>query len=298
MQEEIKNSIGVLIPTKNRRALLEKALLSVFNQDVLPAEIIIINDGSTDDTKKYLDSISAEHKNLKVINYQESRGVNFARNQGIKLAKVDWLIFLDDDDQLAPAAISLVKGKIEEVPEDYFLICFNSLIRKDNQESEGGFQFAVDQNYYDPSYENVMMKYKLQGAIGSVFRKKLFDDEKYFFPEIVNGFESITMRLMARDNKKIRYYKDISTIINLDSTFEHLSMKAAVKDPKGYLAIHLQDLSNHREFFRKYPKLLVIKYIDIAKLAFRSRLYYDMFLYIFYSICIRFGFIIFPSKQN
>ncbi|NIA31065.1 MAG: glycosyltransferase [Actinobacteria bacterium] len=86
--------ISVTIPTFNRAALILEALESVLKQTVAVDEIIIVDDGSDDDTaavlQKYKDSIR--------IVCQENKGVSAARNRGIAEAKYEWVAFLDSDD--------------------------------------------------------------------------------------------------------------------------------------------------------------------------------------------------------
>jgi len=84
--------ISVVIPTYNRQAFIKKAILCVLNQTVNIDEIIVIDDGSTDDTKKIIQDLD-----IKYI-YQENKGVSSARNAGIKAAKNEWIAFLDSDD--------------------------------------------------------------------------------------------------------------------------------------------------------------------------------------------------------
>ena len=87
--------ISVIIPTHNRAKLLAKTIDSVLNQSVKVNEIIIIDDGSTDDTKNLILS----YNNDKIIYiFQNNKGVSSARNTGINLAKNEWLCFLDSDD--------------------------------------------------------------------------------------------------------------------------------------------------------------------------------------------------------
>jgi len=84
--------ISLIIPTYNRANLIENTLLSVFNQTIKVDEIIVIDDGSTDNTKQIL-----EQYDIKYI-FQENQGVSSARNTGIKRAKNEWICFLDSDD--------------------------------------------------------------------------------------------------------------------------------------------------------------------------------------------------------
>jgi glycosyltransferase involved in cell wall biosynthesis len=84
--------ISLIIPTYNRATHIKNTLLSVFSQTIKVDEIIIVDDGSTDNTKQLL-----EQYDIKYI-YQENQGVSSARNRGIKEAKNNWICFLDSDD--------------------------------------------------------------------------------------------------------------------------------------------------------------------------------------------------------
>jgi len=85
--------ITAIIPTFNRVNYLPRAINSVKNQTYKLAEIIIIDDGSTDETEKTLSQISK----IKVIK-TKNKGVSHARNTGIKASKHEWIAFLDSDD--------------------------------------------------------------------------------------------------------------------------------------------------------------------------------------------------------
>lgn len=282
----MKNSVAILIPTKNRRELLEKALQSVFEQSVSPEEIIIVNDGSTDDTGSFLSDLQKKKDNISVITREKSGGVNTARNQGIKLAKSEWIVFLDDDDALVPTAVSKIKEKLSRLEGNLGVVFFNTKIRSEKGEYVGGFQFEQGE-LYDPSYEEVMTKFGLKGDCKPVFLKSIFNSGKYWFPETVNGFESVTIRKIVHDGIKIRYYKDISTIVNQYGDVEHLSFSAPAKNPKAYLLVHLEDLSEHKDFYAKNISLLVTKYREMSKLAFRAKMYFSFLRFYFLSIVTR-----------
>ena len=84
--------ISVIIPTFNRAAFLKDAIDSILLQTFLPDEIIIVDDGSTDNTKDLVKEYDVKYF------YQENQGVSSARNLGIKETKNDWIVFLDSDD--------------------------------------------------------------------------------------------------------------------------------------------------------------------------------------------------------
>ncbi|MFQ6677090.1 MAG: glycosyltransferase family 2 protein [Fidelibacterota bacterium] len=92
-----QSDISVIIPTYNRAHSLPRALDSISIQTLMPKEIIVINDGSTDDTQAVLDN----YPGLVIVD-QENRGVSAARNKGIEKAGGKWIAFLDSDDEWLP----------------------------------------------------------------------------------------------------------------------------------------------------------------------------------------------------
>ena len=88
-------SVSVVIPAYNAAEHISRALDSVLAQTLLPDEIIVVDDGSADDTQqvvqKYLDRV--------IYIYQSNSGVSAARNTGIEAARSEWIAFLDSDDE-------------------------------------------------------------------------------------------------------------------------------------------------------------------------------------------------------
>ncbi len=93
--------ISVIIPTYNRKEALIKAVDSVLSQTYTNFELIIVDDGSTDDTSLMFKDNDNENGKIKYI-YQENGGVSKARNIGIKFAKGEFISFLDSDDEWFP----------------------------------------------------------------------------------------------------------------------------------------------------------------------------------------------------
>lgn len=92
--------ITVVIPTYNRYTLLHRAINSVLSQTYKPSEIIVVDDGSTDNTSE----IQNDFSSVKYI-YQKNSGVSAARNRGIKSATTEWIAFLDSDDRWFPSKL-------------------------------------------------------------------------------------------------------------------------------------------------------------------------------------------------
>lgn len=96
-KHETKREVSIVIPTYNRRELVEFTLYSLFEQSIAPNryEVIVVNGGSSDDTSKLLSTIKTPYR-LKAVNYEPNRGVAYSRNQGVKEATGEIIIFLDE----------------------------------------------------------------------------------------------------------------------------------------------------------------------------------------------------------
>ena len=101
--------VAVVIPTCNRRALLEKALFSVFNQTVHPNEVIVVDDNSTDGIDSSVFSGAPESINCVLLKNKINRGGNYCRNTGVETSTADVICFLDDDDSFNPRKIESVR---------------------------------------------------------------------------------------------------------------------------------------------------------------------------------------------
>lgn len=92
---------SIIIPTYNRAYILEETLAYIQKQEFTNWECIIVDDGSTDETKKVVQRLIQDDHRIKYI-YQNNAERSVARNNGAKNAKGDYLIFLDSDDAFAP----------------------------------------------------------------------------------------------------------------------------------------------------------------------------------------------------
>ena len=94
--------ISVVIPTYNCGALIPEALDSIFAQTFTDFEVIVVDDGSTDNTR---DVVSRYREDIRYI-YQNNKGVSAARNAGIKEARGQYIAFLDADDLWLPEKLA------------------------------------------------------------------------------------------------------------------------------------------------------------------------------------------------
>lgn len=123
--------VSIIITTHNRGDILKRAINSAINQSYKNIEIIIVDDGSTDNTefvvKEYIDS----HPNIYYIKHDIPKGANTARNMGIRNAKGIYVAGLDDDDEFMPQRIELLTNAYSD---KYSLIAANDILIIENKE--------------------------------------------------------------------------------------------------------------------------------------------------------------------
>ena len=113
MSSAIPIHFSVVIPVYNRQHLLNRAIDSILQQTRPAEEVIVVNDGSTDETSKILQQYAHQ---LKTIN-QKNRGVSAARNAGIRKAAGNWIALLDSDDAWLPDKLKQAEDFIHNNPD-------------------------------------------------------------------------------------------------------------------------------------------------------------------------------------
>jgi glycosyltransferase involved in cell wall biosynthesis len=111
-------SISVVIPVYNLEHYIGTTIDSVLNQTVLPDEVIIVDDGSTDNSISVIEEyINKSPDNFIRLVRQKNSGPGAARNRGIEVAQSEWIAFLDGDDIWLPEKINMIRKAISQYPD-------------------------------------------------------------------------------------------------------------------------------------------------------------------------------------
>ena len=95
-------TVSVIIPTYNRAHLISRAIKSVLNQTYQDFEVIVVDDGSTDNTEEVIKEFQKKDERIKYVRHEKNKGGSAARNTGIKAARGAYIAFLDSDDEWLP----------------------------------------------------------------------------------------------------------------------------------------------------------------------------------------------------
>ena len=145
-----KDKISVIIPSFNRAVFLEKCINSLCNQSYRPLEVVIIDDGSNDNTqsivKKYIEILNSSEFQIKYF-HQKNMGAQVARNRGIKESTGDWLQFLDSDDYLEKDKLEIQLKSLKKFKAD-LAICDYKIINEEKNtisliKNNGNLYFRV-----------------------------------------------------------------------------------------------------------------------------------------------------------
>ncbi len=174
----MKHKFSLIIPAYNVEKYIKKCLDSVLNQTYNNYEIIIINDGSTDNTSKILESYKS-NKKIKIIN-QENKGLSNARNTGVSNAKGDYILFIDSDDFIEKELLEILNKTIKD--ED--LVRFQIKILDETNKIIKEYKEETFNNLNGIEAFNKLSKYNLvELAVCYAYKKDTFLKNNYKFEE-------------------------------------------------------------------------------------------------------------------
>jgi glycosyltransferase involved in cell wall biosynthesis len=117
MRFMIKGLVSTIIPVYNRADLLREAVASVLAQTYRPIEVVIVDDGSTDHTVQVCDELAAQHGEAIRVIHQSNNGPGLAREAGRRVARGEFIQYLDSDDLLLPEKFELQVAGLNAHPE-------------------------------------------------------------------------------------------------------------------------------------------------------------------------------------
>ena len=299
---------SIIIPLYNKADYIQKAIKSVLAQTFQEFEVIVVNDGSTDDSLSNLQFTiynlqlkePEQYKKIRIID-QPNQGVSTARNNGVKTAKYDYIAFLDADDWWEPTYLERMKLLIDEFPmaglygSSFYLV-------KNGHNRVAPIGVAPDFksgliNYFQV-YANTLCQPIWTGA--TIIRKSVFDMEKGFKPLLKLGEDfDLWVRIAVKHpvallNVPLAYY-------NQDVDLSNRAIGEKLYEPEQHMLFsNYGELRNNQEFRILFECLavygllpyylatknkkevdLILSQIQWGSHAFKYRLYYRIMPRIF-----------------
>ena len=206
----MKDFVTIFTPTYNKADMLEnlyQALLRQTNQDF---EWIIVDDGSTDNTKELVDKFMEEGKLDISYKYKEVGGKHLAINLGLEIADGELFCIVDSENYLTDNGIELILKYWNQVKDDHSFVGVGGLKGRNEHEAIGN---QVKQEIIDATSIDYRYKYKIKGDRQKAFRTEVL--KKYKFPDIGDVkfiTEDTVWNKLSEDGLKLRWFNNIICI--------------------------------------------------------------------------------------
>lgn len=193
--------LSVIVPVYNGEKYIEDCLNSIMNQTYKDLQIIVVNDGSTDNTKSILSEISKRDSRIQVID-KENGGVSSARNMGLEYATKNYITFVDSDDTLDLDIYELLMQY--SIDENYDIVhCGYKRINGENVKLVSGTNNIIKQTKNEALECIVGGKIFVPSLWNKVYKRKLFDDIKFDENLKINEDVLVNYKVFKKSEKSI-----------------------------------------------------------------------------------------------
>lgn len=263
--------ISVIIPVYNTEKFIKKCLNSILGESV-EKEIIIINDGSTDNSLKIISDMALEHKEIIVID-QENHGQGYARNVGINKAQGKYLCFIDSDDYINPGSLDKAIEIAEKDKKDILYWNIDWIYENNDIKHQPIFSKVYDKvddiGYLlsDPSPCNKLFRKDLFKKNNLEFPTDCIYEDFALIPSLVKytkniGYTNeITYNYLQRNSSTMNQVKYNPKMMNIIVAYNHLynALYPEYKEELEYIAI------NQLIYFRTFELLKYNRHKEIKE---------------------------------
>lgn len=198
-------SLTIVIPAYNAKKFLRRCLDSIATQNADDFEVIVVNDGSTDETGKIAEAYAAKDPRFSILS-QENRGVSVARKKGVLQASGKYIWFIDSDDYILPGSIATILALIKDLPE-IDTIFAPVKMREEPNGKEWVKPYALTTMPEQSGKAYLKLKPVSVCPVQFIFRKSMMENPWVFFPEGLRHEDEYFCRVL-------QYYSPSIYILN------------------------------------------------------------------------------------
>ncbi len=252
--------VSVIVPVYNTYRYLKRCLNSLVNQTLNDIEIIVINDCSTDESKKVLDEYEKKYNNILVFHNKTNKGIGYNRNLGIKKASGEYISFIDSDDFVDETMYDKMYKKAKENALDLVICKFHKMFEKKDDliEIEPDFKIPYFKNTNLKNSPNLLLDINL-APWNKLYKKELLEDIR--FPENLKYEDAIVVVKALARAKKIGMVDEMLNYYLVRSKSETTSMDKRVFDIIAITKEIIEELKNQDYYddIKKYVEAMTIR---------------------------------------
>lgn len=202
--------ISIIVPVYNAAPYLDQCIQSILAQTYTDFELLLINDGSTDQSGAICDQYALQDARIQVF-HQQNAGVSAARNLGLDHAKGEWITFVDSDDWISDNYF-----KVADLNLDSRIDCiFVNIIKKHPEKIINITNFRDDEIDIDTFFENYSLHPHFFGPTGKFFKNEILNKYKLRFDESLSyGEDNLFNCNYFIFTRFIKFQADINYIIS------------------------------------------------------------------------------------
>lgn len=275
--------VSIIIPVYNKEKYLDKCIQSAVNQDYNKIEIIIINDGSKDNSEKIINEWVKKDKRIKYLS-QENKGVSCARNKGISISKGEYIFFLDADDILTENAITSLVQYINGINPDIIIGNFyekrnNQIIKK--QETKNKLYKGSDLYLTNTILDMFVTNHRYMATAGNkLYNINFIKKNEIMFKDNVIAEDRLFNLMCYVNNPKIYVVNEYTYIYNIIENSRSRKIFKNFYEENISLIYFFYEYLNKKSLFSKYKRLFELNVIfDVYKLINLAFEYSDKRLY-------------------
>lgn len=239
-------AVAIILPVYNGREFLRQAIESVLSQDYAAWRLIVINDGSSDDSGEIAREFAAVDKRIMVVDTPNG-GLSVARNRGLELIEdAEFVTFLDADDELLAGAISGMVALAVSAPDVDMVVGGFTLTEDAPNESKRDYTERV-MNPVELISETLYQRGAVHAAWGKLLRRTIFEREIFtpgLYYEDLDFFyrACLCCRLCVVTDRPVYYYRQHRGSIMHTWSERRLDVLQVTADIERYMAINLPQL--------------------------------------------------------
>ena len=245
--------VSIIVPAYNVEKYIKKCLTSILEQTYTNIEVIIVEDGSTDNTGQLVDEISQSDSRVRVL-HKKNAGVSAARNSGIEISTGEYLVFVDGDDYIAHDYIEYMLSIIRNTGSDFCLskCCYTKSGEKQTERE------YIEKLQPEDATALLLSPDIIVGCWNKIFKRSLIINNNLWFSTTLFYGEGLTFITTASQisnsvgvgNRKVYYYRrnnedsattkfNINKLYNGEKALKNIEKKLMINNQKVNTMLNL-----------------------------------------------------------